>query len=186
MHQRLLSEMKKRRLFYLRKTPQDLIIEELMLKHRCSQERAEQIYLKKLEDNKLIRSEAASPARRGNTNAGGKTVPTEEGAGQFLGIKGIYENIIHAASPSRSRGPSRANHLQVSGVTNEFNSRTDTSRVMRRPVSPYNQETIEVDHDEAARSFGTPERSDPKRHPYIIVKSPTHESGNKTGSAQRQ
>jgi hypothetical protein len=79
MHQRLLSEMKKRRLFYLRKTPQDLIIEELMLKHRCTQERAEQIYLKKLEDNKLIRTEAASPARRGNITTGGKYVPTEDG-----------------------------------------------------------------------------------------------------------
>ena len=79
MHQRLLSEMKKRRLFYLRKTPQDLIIEELMLKHRCTQERAEQIYLKKLEDNKLIRTETASPARRGNTTTGGKNVQTEDG-----------------------------------------------------------------------------------------------------------
>lgn len=36
MHKRLLSEMKRKRLWYLRKTPQDHIIEELMLKHRCT------------------------------------------------------------------------------------------------------------------------------------------------------
>ena len=36
MHLQMLEEMKRRRLFYLRKTPQDLIIEEIMLKHRCT------------------------------------------------------------------------------------------------------------------------------------------------------
>jgi len=39
--ERLLSEMRRRKMFYLRKTPQDLIIEEIMLEKRCTQDRAE-------------------------------------------------------------------------------------------------------------------------------------------------
>jgi hypothetical protein len=47
--ERLLSEMRRMKNFYLRKTPQDHIIEEIMLEHRCTQEKAEEIYLKRLE-----------------------------------------------------------------------------------------------------------------------------------------
>ncbi len=174
MHQKLLSEMKRRRLFYLRKTPQDLIIEELMLEHRCTQEKAEQIYLQRLADNKLLREESNSPARSNyKTNNEGKVANTEDG-GQFLAIKSIYDNIIHATSPNRSRAASRAASRQSpAGELRVEHSQ----RAMRRPVSPYNQQVAEVDHEEAEKSFGSPGRSN--RAPYIIVKSPEEHSKKK-------
>jgi hypothetical protein len=37
--------MKRSKLMYLRKTPQDIVIEEIMLEKRCTQQKAEEIYL---------------------------------------------------------------------------------------------------------------------------------------------
>ncbi len=89
-------------MFYLRKTPQDLIIEEIMLEKRCTQDRAEQIYLRQLEQNKKLKT------------------PTEQSPEQqkshltqnlgIDGLKSIYDNIIHARSPSRG-GDLRVNHV---------------------------------------------------------------------------
>ena len=69
-----------------------------MLNKRCTQERAEQIYLSTLEKNKLLKSENGSPvgSRTRVSGVNGEEHP------QFLGMKSIYENIIHAASPSRA------------------------------------------------------------------------------------
>ena len=53
-------------------------------------------------------------------------------------------------------------------------------------MNPHSQVPVEVDHEEAEKSFGTPERADPKRHPYIVVKSPIHESDSKASPPGRQ
>ena len=48
-HQRLLDDMRRRRLFYLRKTPMDQRIEEIMKANDCSQTEAFKIYQEELE-----------------------------------------------------------------------------------------------------------------------------------------
>jgi len=70
-----------------------------MLKNRCTQQKAEEIYLRQLEKNKKIRGDNESPKRVSK-------VPGNEEY-NYLGIKSIYENIIHAA-PSRAGSGSRA------------------------------------------------------------------------------
>lgn len=159
-HRRLLSEMKRRRLWYLRKTPQDYIIEDLMLKHRCTQEKAEQIYLKQLEKNKLIRVERQSPEQeRANNNtsrAGAGSQRSKDEGGNLLGIKHIYENIIHAASPSRagSRADSRSGGRLLSTVSHLEPGREiiQPVNVMRQPQSPLNAKYVgEPDYAERDR-----------------------------------
>ena len=57
-----------------------------MLEKRCTIEKAEKIYLKRLEKSKKLASPSeASPGR--------KSASKDDG---FLGLKTIYDNIIHA------------------------------------------------------------------------------------------
>ncbi len=55
--------MRRKRDWYLRKTPQDHIIEEIMLQQRCTQQKAEEIYIKQLQKNKKLRNDSDSPQR---------------------------------------------------------------------------------------------------------------------------
>eukprot|EP00347_Sterkiella_histriomuscorum_P020838 403336271 len=174
VHKKLLSEMKRRRLWYLRKTPQDYIIEELMLKHRCTQEKAEQIYLRQLQKNKLIKQSPENSQRNNNGTSGAQVTGDSS---NFLGIKHIYENIIHATTPRKSeRGNSRPSSRQ--GLNNlEIGSQhIQPTNVMRQPHSPYQGSLqVEPDYEEVKRLSPYNQNSPGSKAPYIVFNSPMHE-----------
>jgi len=71
-------------MMYLRKTPQDYIIEELMLKHRCTKEKAEQIYNREIERNKSPSRNEHSPQRQ-----------------QEPGLANFFTNMLGVPSPNK-------------------------------------------------------------------------------------
>ncbi|CDW71889.1 UNKNOWN [Stylonychia lemnae] len=180
MHWKLLNEMKNRRQWYLRKTAQDYIIEEIMLEKRCTQEKAEKIYLQRLEQKGVIRSNNPSPNGSKTRQQQQVDQVEGEGSGQFLGIKSINENIIHAvqSSPNRQGNISRASHsLSRNYYEDEEEEKLSPSPnrldIMRKPLNPNNNSSLDIEADYDAANNVTPNKA--KKNPYIVIKSPIHE-----------
>jgi hypothetical protein len=134
---RLLSEMKRNKLLYLRKTPDDIIIENLMLEKRISRDEAHAIYMKQCEKNlEKERSRAGSPN------------PGRDSARGIMGIKdsvaGFIEDFIQqdydedapANTTAAKQNPSRP-AFNPHSLATPYNP--NQSSALPQQVSPYKQ-----------------------------------------------
>lgn len=108
-HQRLLDDMRRRRLFYLRKTPMDQRIEEIMKANNCSQADAYKIYQREVDNG---RSSITTNQQTINISPLGRS----DEFGRPSLFQSLYRNTIE-----RSQSPQN-NIGRISVVTNTNNN----------------------------------------------------------------